>query len=75
MGCAPQGPFITSILELKLNDTTSFKWQDLPDFPHYNKLLGFLNLRAQVSEMSVSSGKKEPIRRDDHLRLRATVCL
>ena len=67
MFCAPPGPFITSILELKLDDNTSFEWQkfsqDLPDFPHYDKLLAFLNLRAQASEAS-SNGKKNAPRGD-----------
>ena len=50
MGCEPSGPFITSILELKLDSNTSFEWQkfsqELLDLPHYGKLLEFLNLRA-----------------------------
>ena len=53
MSCAPLGLFITSVLELKLDDNTSFEWQkfsqDLPDFTHYDKLLSFLNLWAQAS--------------------------
>ncbi len=64
MSCAPPGPFITSILELKLDDNTSFEWQkssqDLPDFPHYDKLLAFLNLRAQASEASYNVKKNVP---------------
>ncbi len=61
MSCTPPGPFITSILELKLD---SFEWQkfsqDLPDFPHYDKLLAFLNLRAQASEASYNVKKNVP---------------
>ena len=63
MGCEPSGPFITSILELKLDDTTSFEWQkysqDLTDFPHYSDMLAFLDLRAQAAEASTSDSKKE----------------
>ena len=43
MGEEPSGAFVTSILELKLDQTTMF-------VPHYLKLLEFLNLRAQSSE-------------------------
>ena len=50
----PSGPFITSVLELKLDVNTMFEWQrhsqDDTDVPHYNKLLEFINLRAQASE-------------------------
>ena len=56
MDCEPSGPFITCILELKLNASTNFEWQkfsqDLPGYPHDGKLLEFLNLRAQASEAS-----------------------
>ena len=45
MDCEPSGPFITSILELKLDASTNFEWQkfsqDLPGYPHYGKLLEF----------------------------------
>ena len=50
----PSGPFITSVLELKLDVNTMFEWQrhsqDDTDVPHYNKLLEFINLRVQASE-------------------------
>ena len=69
MSCEPSGPFITSILELKLDAHTSFEWQkfsqDLPSFPHYEKLLEFLDLRAQASEASSTDGKRNPPRADD----------
>ena len=61
MGKEPSGPFITSLLELKLDQTTLFEWQkfsqSLKDVPAYPKLLDFLNLWAQASE-SVSPEKK-----------------
>ena len=54
----PSGPFITSVLELKLDQTTMFEWQrhtqTINDVPHYQELLDFLNLRAQASETSIS---------------------
>ena len=41
MGYEPSGPFITSVLELKLDTTTMFEWQrfsqDISDVPHYQK--------------------------------------
>ena len=67
MGHEPSGPFLTSIIELKLDTDTLFEWQkhsqDTTDMPHYQKLLEFLNLRAQASESSVQSKKlsKNPI--------------
>ena len=72
MGCEPSGPFITSILELKLDVNTSFEWQKfsqyLPNFPHYGKLLEFLNLWAQASEASTTDMKKHLPRVDNHPR-------
>ena len=54
----PSGLFITSVLELKLDQTTMFEWQrhtqTINDLPHYQELLDFLNLRAQASETSIS---------------------
>lgn len=64
MSYEPSGPFITSMLELKLDTNTMFEWQkfshDLPDIPHYHKLLEFLDLRAQASEASTSGSKNLP---------------
>lgn len=63
MGCEPSGPFLTSLLELKLDVDTSFEWQkhtqDSRDTPKYQKLLDFVNLRAQASEISApDQGKR-----------------
>ena len=67
--CGPSSPFITSILELKLDAGTNFEWQkfsqDLPGYPHYRKLLEFLNLRAQASEASTNEGRRNLPRGDD----------
>ena len=61
MGCEPPGPFVTSLLELKLDTDTMFEWQrhtqESSDVPHVSCLLEFLNLRAQASESSASSHK------------------
>ena len=58
----PSGPFVTSVLELKLDSTTNFEWRkfshDLAEVPHYSKLLEFLNLRAQAAETSASDAGK-----------------
>ena len=63
MDYEPSGPFITSVLELKLDTSTMFEWQkfshDLPEVPHYHKLLEFVNLRAQASETSISEPSKK----------------
>ncbi len=48
------GPFMTFVLELKLDATTTFEWQKHSQtqrkVPHYQDLLDFINLRAQASE-------------------------
>ena len=64
MGYDPPGPFITSLLELKLDMNTMFEWQrhsqESTDVPHFSKLMEFLNLRAQASEPSISNHKGSP---------------
>lgn len=58
LGQDPSGPFITSLIELKLDQTTMFEWQrhsqSSANVPHYDDLLEFLSLRAQASEFSAS---------------------
>ena len=58
MDYEPSGPFITSVLELKLDVNTTFEWQKHSQatvgIPHYQQLLEFLNLRAHASETSVA---------------------
>lgn len=70
MGQEPSGSFITSLLELKLDQNTMFEWQkcsqESSEVPHYKDLLEFINLRAQASE-SVSSETKKFIRTEHHL--------
>ena len=62
MDYEPSGPFITSVLELKLDVTTMFEWQrhsqDDTDVSHYHKLLEFINLRAQASETPTPNRKR-----------------
>ncbi len=64
MDYEPSGPFITSVLELQLDTNTMFEWQkfsqDLTDVPPYQRLLEFINLRAQASESSVAEHSKKP---------------
>ena len=57
MDYEPSGPFVTSILELKLDPTTMFEWQrhsqDSREVPHHTALLEFLDLRARAFENSM----------------------
>ena len=67
MDYEPSGPFITSMLELKLDANTKFEWQkfsqDTTDVPHYRDLLEFINLCAQASETSLpEQSKKQPFK-------------
>ena len=68
MGEEPSGAFITSILELKLDQAT-IEWQrasqDSTSVPHYQKLLEFLDLRAQASE-TCSLTQERRSRRFEH---------
>ena len=56
--------FITSLLELKLDASTTFDWQkasqEATTTPHYNDLLEFINLRAQASETISSESRPRP---------------
>ena len=58
----PSEPFITSLLELKLESVTMFEWQkhtqSLNEILHYHKLLDFNELRAQASGASAGPGNK-----------------
>ena len=51
LGYEPSGPFITSVIELKLDETTMFEWQfHSQKCTGVNDLLEFLNLHAQATE-------------------------
>ena len=58
----PPGHFVTSVVELKLDQNTMFEWQkysqEATGVPHYGDMLNFLNLRAQASESSHETGHK-----------------
>ena len=62
MDYEPSGPFITSILELKLDTTMMFEWQkhsqSSTEVSHYQDLLDFIDLRAQASETSTTEQSK-----------------
>lgn len=64
----PSGPFIISMLELKLDATILFEWQkhsqSSSDVPQYRDRLSFINLRAQASKTSISDHSKKPLRGD-----------
>ena len=68
----PSGPFVTFILELKL-DPNMFEWQkyskDQVDVPHYQNLLDFLDLLAQASETLVTESQKKFKKRELSLTL------
>ena len=59
MGYEPSGSFITSAIELKLNETTMFEWQShskkSTDVRHYRDPLNFLDLRALATEAHASN--------------------
>ena len=58
----PSSPFITSLIEMKLDNDTRFEWQKHSqasvDVPDYNDLLEFLNLRAQAAESAMSGPRR-----------------
>ena len=55
MKSEPDSLFVTSVIELKLDADTLFKWskhsQDMTEeVPHYQNILEFIDLQAQASE-------------------------
>lgn len=68
MGYEPSGPFITSALELKLDQGTMFEWQKHSQksegVPHYQDLLDFLNLRAQATESTIADSSSKRLKDD-----------
>ena len=69
--CESSGPFITSVIELKLDTTTMFEWQKhsqvATSVPHYQELLDFINLRAQASEISTTKSPKGELKKNFHV--------
>ena len=64
MDYEPSGPFVTSVLELKLDTATIFEWQrhtsGSTEVLHFNDLLEFVNLCAMASEHTVPDSVKKP---------------
>lgn len=74
LGCDLPGRFLTSMIELKLDVDTLFEWQKYSqaeaDVPHYQDLLGFIDLRAQASEASCAAPKRQTqLSRKPHSRV------
>ena len=69
MGYGPPGPFVTSILELKLDQNTMCEWQrfsqDQTDVPHYQDLLDFIDLRAQASETMTTESQRKSVNKGE----------
>ena len=69
--CESSGPFITSVIELKLDTTTMFEWQKhsqaTTSVPHYQELLGFINLWVQASETSTTKSPKGELKKNFHV--------
>ena len=63
MDYEPSGLFITLVLELKLDTNMLSEWhkhsQDSGEVPHFQKLLDFINICAQASEVTSECGKKK----------------
>ena len=61
LGHEPSKEFITSLLELELDSVTMFEWhrhsQEHNDVPDCDKLLEFIDLRAQAAEATVIEKK------------------
>jgi len=61
LGHEPSKEFITSLLELKLDSVTMFEWQrhsqEHTDVPDCDKLLEFIDLRAQATEATIVDKK------------------
>ena len=68
LGHEPDGSFITSMLEIKLDAHPMLEWQrhsqESTDVPHYQQLLSFIDLRAQASESTISDVAKRASRND-----------
>ena len=77
MDYEPSSPFITSVLELKLDAATMFEWQkhsqSSTEVPHYQDLLKFIDLQAQASETSIVEQAKGSSRIGSSLPNKTTV--
>ena len=65
MGHKAPSSFVTSMLELKLDTTTMFEWQQYSqkhtDVLDHQELLEFIDLRAQAAEATLSERKSKNI--------------
>ena len=64
MKSEPDPSFVTSIIELKLDETTLFEWQKhsqekVEEVPHYQDILDFIDLRAQALESLAGPSRKQ----------------
>ena len=54
MGYDTSGTFVTSLIEMKQDQSTMFEWQkhtqENSDVPHYAEIQEFIDLRARASE-------------------------
>ena len=61
-GIRPSGPFITLLIEMKLDRSMMFEWQkhtqENSDVPHYSEILNFIDLRARASKKVVCEPPK-----------------
>ena len=63
MDCEPSGKFVTSMVEMKLDQTTLFEWQrhtqDQKEVPHFQALLDFLAYQHVINgceaELAISA--------------------
>ena len=73
-GYEPSGEFITSLLELKLDQPTMCEWQKFTQEPkkvhHYSKLLVFLDLQAQGSDNTTHGERRHQCPPDKRAALR-----
>lgn len=66
MKSAPDPSFVTSIIELKLDETMLFEWQKhsqekVDEVPHYQAILEFIDLCAQAAESVTIPIKKQNV--------------
>ena len=64
----PYGPFVTALVELKLGQRQS---QDANHTPHFDRLLNFLNLKAQAPESFVQGTQKHQVQPNPNVQLRS----
>ena len=62
MKLEPSGPFVTALLEMKLDPSTMFEWQkhtqEQSEVPHFMEFLEFIDLRARASEAIIRESQR-----------------